>query len=493
MKTPSSHPNSSEDPRGKGRGSEIKSSTALAPLHEEESSVRWSTPDLTTSLGSQSAQSDSSNTLSDIDQSLVLTGSVLANKYKVLGLLGEGAMAVVYYVRELKTGKLYAAKTLKFVEEELVARFAREVKIYEQLKHANIVDALECVPGPGKTWISIMELIEGDSLEKLLEDRGPIQDPEVFSSILSQLCDGLEYAHERGVIHRDLKPDNIIIRSDVEGTSIKILDFGLAKLQQDLQRLTKSGVVLGSPAYMSPEQCMGDPLDIRSDIYSLGVLAFEMLTGKLPYEEKTPVAMMRAHCDPDRLPLTLSSANITSLSMLPFQRILSKMLEFEPADRYEDLNELKRDLHQWWQQYVNRPTGSRPYFTHVNLPKLKTPVPDLDQEISLEEKIELESLVNRQINTRLQSAKDKFQPKRLPKRSFNPRTFMPLAFGFAALIIVSAVLLIANAINSTRVNSRHETTINQTKQVKKQTLEETQKPTERQGNRRKIVGPVERF
>ncbi len=488
MKNSSSHPNSSEDPHGRGRDSEVKSSTALAPLLEEQNSVRWSTPDLTTSLGSQSAQSDPSNTLSEIEQSLVLTGAVLANKYKVLGLLGEGAMAVVYYVRDLNSGKLYAAKTLKFVEEELVARFAREVKIYEQLKHPNIVDALECVPGPGKTWISIMELIEGDSLEHLLEERGPIQDPEVFSSILSQLCDGLEYAHERGVIHRDLKPDNIIIRSDVEGTSIKILDFGLAKLQQDLQRLTKSGVVLGSPAYMSPEQCMGDPLDIRSDIYSIGVLAFEMLTGKLPYDEKTPVSMMRAHCDPDRLPLTLSSANITSLSMAPLQKILSKMLEFEPADRYEDLNELKRDLYQWWQQYINRPKGNQPYFTHVNLPKLKTPVPDLDQEINLQKKIELESLVNKQINTRLQSAKEKFQPRSLPRRSFNPRTFMPLAVGFAALLIVSAVLLVANAINSSSYNSRNEPFIEQPKHAKKQITKEPRKPTKWHGNRRKILG-----
>jgi hypothetical protein len=174
--------------------------------------------------------------------------------------------------------------------------------------------------------------------------------------------------------------------------------------------------------------------------------------------------------------------------MAPLQKILSKMLEFEPADRYEDLNELKRDLYQWWQQYVNRPKGNRPYFTHVNLPKLKTPVPDLDQEISLQEKIELESLVNKQINTRLQSAKEKFQPRSLPRRSFNPRTFIPLAVGFAALLIVSAVLLVANAINSSSVNSRNEPFIEQPKHAKKQITKETRKPTTRHGNRRKILG-----
>lgn len=423
-----------------------------------------------------------------------LTGQILDGRYQVLGLLGEGAMAVVHCVREIKTGRQYAAKSLKYKDEELEARFAREVRIYEKLKHYNIVDARECIAGPENSWVSIMELVEGDSLEKILEESGPIKDPEVFSSILSQLCDGLEYAHQRGVIHRDLKPDNIIVRSDTSGVNIKILDFGLAKLQEDLQRITKTGVVLGSPAYMSPEQCMGDPLDERSDIYSIGVLAFEMLTGKLPYEEKTPVTMMQAHCDPDRLPLTLSSANIKSLSMAPFQAILSKMLEYEPTDRYGDINELKRDLHQWWQQYINRPNSNRPYFTHVNLPRLKTPVPDLDQEISIEEKIELELLVNKQLNTKLKNAKEKFEPNSLPKRRFNPRTFMPLALGCAALIIVSTVLLLASTISSLKVKNRTEPkAASRTVVDSKPTDKRKKLPTPVEGNRRKIVGPAKRF
>lgn len=487
MNNPSSHPNSSHDPYGRGRSSEIKSSTTTTAIPDQD---LYADTDYSRVRVSIAAVRDK---LSGYQMEGSLTGQILDGRYQVLGLLGEGAMAVVHCVREIKTGRHYAAKSLKYKDEELEARFTREVKIYEKLKHYNIVDARECIAGPENTWVSIMELVEGDSLEKILKENGPIKDPEVFSSILSQLCDGLEYAHLQGVIHRDLKPDNIIVRSDTNGVSIKILDFGLAKLQEDLQRITKTGIVLGSPAYMSPEQCMGDPLDERSDIYSLGVLAFEMLTGKLPYEEETPVTMMQAHCDPDRLPLTLSSANIKSLRMAPFQAILSKMLEYEPADRYEDLNELKRDLHQWWQNYINRPNNNRPYFTHVNLPKLKTPVPDLDQEIGIEARIELELLVNKQINTKLKTATEKFKPSSLPKHRFNPRTFMPLALGCTALLIVSTVLLLASTINGLIVKShpKQKSTIRIIKETKGP--QEKILPAPVQGNRRKIVGPAKRF
>ena len=487
MKTTSSNPNSSEDPRGRGRGSEIKSSTAIIALPEQELDL-----DIVQSRV-QVSISQVQDRLSSIQADESIAGQVLDGRYKVLGTVGEGAMAVVHCVREIETGHIFAAKSLKYRDEELEARFAREVKIYEKLKHPNIVDARECLVGPESSCVSIMELVEGDSLEKMLGENGPITDPEVFASIMSQLCDGLEYAHQRGVIHRDLKPDNIIIRSASDGVNIKILDFGLAKLQEDLQRITKTGIVLGSPAYMSPEQCMGDPLDERSDIYSLGVLAFEMLTGKLPYEEKTPVTMMQAHCNPDRLPLTLSSANIRSLRMVPFQSILSKMLEYESVDRYENINDLKRDLHQWWQDYVSSPKGDYQYFSHVKLPRLKELLKNSDQEISIEEKVELESLINKQINTRVKTASEKFKPSELPKRKFDPRTFMPLAMGCAALIVVATVLLIAHTINSMKSKSHIEPAVESRVIRETKPLQEKKISPPSNSNRRKIVGPAKRF
>src|SRR5690606_21331184 len=139
----------------------------------------------------------------------------------------------------------------------------------------------------------IMELLEGRTLDSML-DESKVVAPSDIASILAQICDALEFAHDQGIIHRDLKPDNIMLTESGGSLRVKVLDFGLAKIQDDLQKLTQSGVLIGSPAYMSPEHCLGEKLDTSSDLYSLGVLAYEMITGTLPFGEGSDIALLQS-------------------------------------------------------------------------------------------------------------------------------------------------------------------------------------------------------
>lgn len=267
--------------------------------------------------------------------------------YKILDKVGEGAMAVVYRAQQLSTNRIVAIKTLRYSETDLSERFAREISIHNQLKHKNIVEAIECIQSKGRSYF-VMELLKGINLEDQLVNHGRCHSPALFSHILGQICDALECAHSFGIIHRDLKPENIILL-DGGKSEIKVLDFGVAKIQEDLQRLTKTGVVLGSPAYMSPEQCMGLKLDPRSDLYSVGVVAFELLTGNLPYDATNPVEMMEIHCDPDILPKPISTFRTDIPAIEKLQAVFDHVLQTEPEDRTSSVQELKRELNEWWE------------------------------------------------------------------------------------------------------------------------------------------------
>lgn len=271
--------------------------------------------------------------------------------YKIIDKVGEGAMAVVYRAVQLATNRIVAIKTLRYSETDLSERFAREVSIHNQLKHKNIVEAIECIQSKGRAYF-VMELLKGVNLEDQLVNQGRCHSPALFGRILGQICDALECAHSLGIIHRDLKPENIIL---LEGgkNEIKVLDFGVAKIQEDLQRLTKTGVVLGSPAYMSPEQCMGLKLDARSDLYSLGVVAYELLTGHLPYDATNPVEMMEIHCDPDIVPKPLTAFRPDLPAVEKLQAVFDHVLQTETEDRTADVHEFKKELHDWWEAASN--------------------------------------------------------------------------------------------------------------------------------------------
>ncbi len=276
-----------------------------------------------------------------------LVGTVLGEKYAVIDLLGRGEMATVYRGRHLLENRLVAIKTMKCLDLEIMKRFAREVQAHFMLKHPNIVEAIEVIDIPGKQPYFVLEYLEGMSLAELLIVHGKIEREEEIGQILKQTCDALSHAHMHRVIHRDLKPGNIVLLEREGKIQAKVVDFGLAKIQDEIQMLTRAGQALGSPLYMSPEQCMGQPLTNRSDIYSLGVVAYEMVTGCPPFMGETVRDVMAAHCDPHIKPLPLGRYNPKLKGLHELNKVIETALQTEPLNRYESAEDFKNAIQGW--------------------------------------------------------------------------------------------------------------------------------------------------
>src|SRR5215469_1509166 len=225
-----------------------------------------------------------------------MVGLTLGGKYRVVRLLGEGGMGAVYEGEQQlgTTKRKVAIKTLHphlSRDPKIKARFEREVGTIAELEHPNTIQVHDFGSTPDGILYIVMEFLQGRSLADLLEKEGALS-PERALHVVDQVCGSLEEAHGRGIVHRDLKPDNVVLVERAgKKDFVKVLDFGIAKRaneeDRNEQKLTQQGMVLGTPPYMSPEQFTGKPLDLRSDIYSLGVMAYEMLTGKLPFNATT--------------------------------------------------------------------------------------------------------------------------------------------------------------------------------------------------------------
>lgn len=227
-------------------------------------------------------------------------GAVIDNRYEVISLLGMGAIGKVYKVRHSVLGTVYAIKFIvpEAINEAALKRFKLEAQAVSVLKHTNII-GIHDYGVAGEMPYIVMEYLEGKTLSQSLQEDG-CPGRTLFFSIFEQVCSGLEHAHKQGILHRDLKPANIFlcVSEKANEPTVKIVDFGFAKVlteQAEASRITLTGEVVGSPFYMSPEQCMGDELDTRSDIYSLGIVMFEALTGEPPFGGKNPVEIMQQH------------------------------------------------------------------------------------------------------------------------------------------------------------------------------------------------------
>src|SRR5262245_12334001 len=224
-----------------------------------------------------------------------LDGKTLDQKYYIESKLGAGGMGTVYRARRLLIGDWVAVKVLhpdQVADPQAVERFHREAQTAARLKHPNVVSVYDFgVTREGLNYL-VTELAEGESLRSLLERRGSLTETEA-AEIVRQVCAALDEAHRQGVVHRDIKPENILVRTVQAGLQVKALDFGIAALLDvTADKLTRPGAIVGTPHYMSPEHCLGDELDGRSDIYSLGVVLFEMLTGVAPFDSTTPTAII---------------------------------------------------------------------------------------------------------------------------------------------------------------------------------------------------------
>jgi len=225
-----------------------------------------------------------------------LVGTLVANKYRIVKQLGEGGMGCVYLAEQQlgSTARKVALKTLhKHLSHDpaIKARFDREAGTVAALEHPNTIQVYDFGAMEDGTLYLVMEFVQGRSVADILEKDGPMP-PARVENILRQVCGSLEEAHGHGIVHRDLKPDNVVL-CERAGTKdwVEVLDFGIAKRSSEHDpneaKLTQQGMVLGTPPYMSPEQFTGQPVDLRSDIYALGVMTYEMLVGKYPFEANT--------------------------------------------------------------------------------------------------------------------------------------------------------------------------------------------------------------
>jgi tRNA A-37 threonylcarbamoyl transferase component Bud32/tetratricopeptide (TPR) repeat protein len=264
-------------------------------------------------------------------------------KYKITSILGKGAMGIVYRALDPDINREVAIKTIRFDlvseeddREEMMERFMREAQAAGKLTHSNIITIYDVGREKDMTYI-VMQLIEGKSLQKVISSGEKISTQEVIR-LMDQLCKALDYAHDNGIIHRDIKPANILL--DKEGIPF-IVDFGVARLETST--LTEAGTTLGTPSYMSPEQVMGKKVDRRSDIFSLGSILYELLTGKRAFQAQSITTVIYKIINEE--PVAMSAVK----KGLPvgFHRIVCKALAKNPRDRYQTCAALAADLHSF--------------------------------------------------------------------------------------------------------------------------------------------------
>jgi serine/threonine protein kinase len=273
--------------------------------------------------------------------------ALFRDRYRLEAVLGTGGMGSVSRVTDLTTGRVLALKILHQAAHSIdsMQRFQREVEILRRIEHALIPRIHDSGVFDQKMYL-VTDLVEGETLRSVISMRGSLPANEV-SRIASIIAEGLEVAHHHGVIHRDVKPHNVILMPDGQ---IRLLDFGIAReVGFDAQEITASGILIGTPQYMSPEQFSGEKVDARSDIYSLGVLMFELVTGTLPFTADTAVAMGILHMQETPPPPRMVEPSVPPW----LNRVILKCLEKRREDRYPTAGDLAAEL--------NRPHGRPQY------------------------------------------------------------------------------------------------------------------------------------
>lgn len=280
------------------------------------------------------------------------------SKYELLEEIGHGGMATVYRARDVRLERDVAVKLLhKHLRDstEVRTRFAGEARAVAKLRHPNIVEVFDVSDEHDEERYLVVELVRGVTLRQLLRDQGAALPTELAAEIVAEVGNALEHAHANGVIHRDVKPENVLLETppssarvsseDLERPRVKLTDFGIAKLL-DSEGITSTGQVLGSPAHMAPEQIEGRVVDARADVFSLGVLFYECLTGQLPFAGKNPAQVLR-----NVLEGNFRAADLVEPRVGPrWSRLLTKALQREPEQRYDTLasfvNSIRAELHR---------------------------------------------------------------------------------------------------------------------------------------------------
>ena len=276
-----------------------------------------------------------------------LIGQVLDNKFRIESLLGVGGMGAVYRAMHLHLECYFAVKVLHprmVADEAAIERFRREAKAARRIHHPNAIEVTDFGVTDEKLVYLVMEIVEGHLLRDLIREGA--FDYHRATEILCQVCSAIQEAHEKQILHRDLKPENIIVRKEGHQERVKVLDFGLAKLLEPdqpgerLHVLSKAGYLMGTPQYMSPEQCKGQDLKQQSDIYALGVVAYEMLSGQSPFHSPTQIGYLDRHINATPAPLSSIAPNVP----LCIERVIMTALKKAPDDRQHSADELAKQL-----------------------------------------------------------------------------------------------------------------------------------------------------
>lgn len=284
-----------------------------------------------------------------LDAAATLSDQVLDGRYQVMRRLGEGGMSFVYEAIDVNTRESVAVKVLSpklASDKNAVERLRREAGLAMRLSHPHACPILRLGENEDGLIYLVMPYLRGELLSDMEARVGPM-DPEQGVELLVQMCAGLHHAHGLHIIHRDLKPENVMIVKGDDGTlSAVVMDFGLAKdnrmASAGAQKLTATGIVLGTPEFMSPEQVRGKELDPRSDVYALAIVAFEMFTGQLPFEGRTPQEMMVARLRGNPVPLRRYRPELPA----KLEKVLLRAMDVDPANRYPDVRQFGEALAQ---------------------------------------------------------------------------------------------------------------------------------------------------
>ncbi len=276
---------------------------------------------------------------SGLDRASSLSNQILDARYQVMKKLGEGGMSYVYLAKEISSGETVAIKVLSprlASDKSSVERLRREAGLAMRLDHPNVCRILRLGESEDGLIYLVMPFLKGELLSDREVRGGPMEIP-LSVALLTQMCAGLHHAHELQIIHRDLKPENVmLVPDDGAGDGVEravVMDFGLAKERRAdpaIAKLTATGIILGTPEFMSPEQIRGKTLDARSDIYALGIVAFEMLTGKLPFQGRNAQEMMIARLRSQPVPIRQYRRDVPE----PVEKALTKALQTNPDDRF---------------------------------------------------------------------------------------------------------------------------------------------------------------
>lgn len=367
-----------------------------------------------------------------------LLGKTLAGKYRIEERLSEGGMGTVYRGTHVLMDKTVAVKVLRpslAADEKIVARFSREARAASRISHPHALSVTDFGEAEDGVVFLVMEYLSGKTLKQIIRQEGPMPLPRAVE-ILRQVGGALDTAHTEGVVHRDLKSDNIMLLSSSGPDYAKVLDFGIAKIKErdgDYDPgLTAPDLVIGTPQYMSPEQCSQSPdIDARCDIYSLGVILYEMLVGHVPFTGESPTAIMLKHLQQPAPSVSDERSDVPPA----VARVVARAMEKRPEDRYKTVGELVEDF--------TIAAGTEPASVYSTGDSHRLVVPTTSASVPIVGDANEETLVRRRVTTQMAPPDAHYAPTPLltqPTQAFSFNPWKVLIPSIIGLLVIFAVI-----------------------------------------------------